>query len=102
MLNLVKSCVLTFFLLISLLCNWCLFSGVAVLGATDSNSGFFRYLELVMHQCKYQRFLFNDPHSVSQRAEWIKCLAPCTNSEVRANAVYDAVSLNVGPVEILA
>ena len=52
--------------------------------------------------CLMMRNICTNLHSVSQRAEWIKYLATYTNSEARANAVYDAVSPNVGHVENLA
>ncbi|XP_072986117.1 uncharacterized protein [Typha latifolia] len=44
--------------------------------------------------CNFAAFVPLDERTPLQRAEWIKYLATFTNSEVRANSVYDAVKSN--------
>ncbi|WOL07244.1 hypothetical protein Cni_G15983 [Canna indica] len=44
--------------------------------------------------CNFAAFIPLDERTPLQRAEWIKYLATFTNSELRANAVYDAVKEN--------
>ncbi|KAJ8513365.1 hypothetical protein OPV22_003799 [Ensete ventricosum] len=44
--------------------------------------------------CNFAAFVPLDERTPLQRAEWIKYLATFTNSEVRANSVYDAVKAN--------
>ncbi|XP_042399224.1 uncharacterized protein LOC121989320 isoform X1 [Zingiber officinale] len=44
--------------------------------------------------CNFAAFVPLDERTPLQRAEWIKYLATFTNSEVRANSVYDAVKEN--------
>ncbi|XP_010909165.1 uncharacterized protein [Elaeis guineensis] len=44
--------------------------------------------------CNFAAFVPMDESTPLQRAEWIKYLATFTNSEARANSVYDAVKAN--------
>lgn len=44
--------------------------------------------------CNFAAFVPLEERTPLQRAEWIKYLATYTNSEARANAVYDAVKAN--------
>ncbi|XP_072955633.1 uncharacterized protein [Typha angustifolia] len=44
--------------------------------------------------CNFAAFVPLEERTPLQRAEWIKYLATFTNSEVRANSVYDAVKSN--------